>query len=195
MAKISGIAVVLVALVIAQAVAAEVPLRGTIDGSMRKSTPQPRFAWPLCSELLASFGYHVDPIGGHVQFHPGIDIKGEFGADVRASRGGVVRAAEMRGPDGLTVEIDHGDGLVTRYAHLKIAFVRAGNAIEQGVLIARVGSSGRSNGPHLHFEVLQGNAPQDPLRQLAETANCRRMSADEAYRKTHRDALDEGKTR
>ena len=98
--------------------------------------------------------------------HTGIDFRGEPGDPVYATAAGRVTQAERNGGYGLMVEIDHGNGLVTRYAHLSAISVANGASVAPGDLIGRIGSSGRSTGPHLHYEVrIQGEAA-DPQRFL-----------------------------
>jgi murein DD-endopeptidase MepM/ murein hydrolase activator NlpD len=103
-----------------------------------------------------------DPINGDMKMHKGTDIPMTYGADVRtAGAGRVVSVGEVQGY-GLQVEIDHGDGVTTRYAHLSGASVRPGDTVARGQVIAAAGNSGRSTGSHLHFEVLAQGRAIDP---------------------------------
>lgn len=116
--------------------------------------------------VSSSFGWRADPLQGHRKFHNGTDLKLAYGEEVRAAAGGVVTFAGEQPGYGLVVKVDHGDGLETRYAHLSSAAVRQGMSIDAGTPIARSGNSGRSTGPHLHFEVRKDGQPIDPERVI-----------------------------
>lgn len=112
--------------------------------------------------LSSSFGWRRSPVSGRHAMHEGLDFVAPKGTAIRAASGGiVVRAGPVPGY-GRMVEIDHGNGLRTRYAHASRVLVRAGDVVRQGDLIARVGSTGRSTGAHLHFEVRMADYPLDP---------------------------------
>ena len=119
------------------------------------------------AELSSSFGNREDPINGRRAFHSGIDFAAAPGTPIRAAAAGTVIFAAFNAAYGWSVEIAHGNGLVTRYAHASRLLVARGAAVRQGETIAQVGSSGRSTGPHLHFEVLKDGAATDPQRYLA----------------------------
>lgn len=120
---------------------------------------------PVASGYLSSrFGERVDPFTGHGAFHAGVDFVGAPGDPVLAVASGVVSYAGSDGGYGQLVEITHGQGLVTRYAHNRRIVVTQGATVRQGQTIAMLGSTGRSTGPHVHFEVLQNGVPVDPLR-------------------------------
>jgi murein DD-endopeptidase MepM/ murein hydrolase activator NlpD len=109
---------------------------------------------PASLEYISSgFGYRSDPFTGAAAFHAGLDFKGPIGAPVYAAARGTVRFVGMKQGYGRCVEIDHGNGLVTRYAHLSAFRAEVGKPIEAGQVLGLIGSSGRSTGPHLHFEV------------------------------------------
>jgi murein DD-endopeptidase MepM/ murein hydrolase activator NlpD len=110
----------------------------------------------------SGFGARVDPITGKYAFHPGIDFAGPWGAKVISTADGTVIFAGYRGGYGNMVEIDHGFGLHTRYGHLSAITVRQGAHVSAGTDIGRVGSTGRSTGPHVHYEVLYDNAVRNP---------------------------------
>lgn len=110
----------------------------------------------------SDFGWRSDPILGQTRFHSGQDLRTAYGEEVRAAAGGVVSFAGERGGYGLMVVVDHGGGIETRYAHLSSSDVRAGMTVAAGQAIARSGNSGRTTGPHLHFEVRQHGQPVDP---------------------------------
>ena len=117
--------------------------------------------------LGSGFGWRLDPISGRSALHSGLDYPAPVGTPVLAAAGGLVVTQEFQGEYGNLVEIDHGNGLLTRYAHLVAVKVRKGDLVRRGQHIAGVGNTGRSTGPHLHFEVLVNGAPQDPSKFLA----------------------------
>ncbi|MCQ4259392.1 M23 family metallopeptidase [Stutzerimonas stutzeri] len=119
------------------------------------------------ARLGSPFGNRIDPFRKQPAFHSGVDFALRSGADVRAAAGGRVRFAGYRGAYGKLVEVDHGNGLVTRYAHLSKILVRKGEVITPEQSVGAVGSTGRSTGPHLHFEVLHKGRFVDPQRFLA----------------------------
>lgn len=116
--------------------------------------------------LSSRFGYRVDPLRGGRAMHDGIDIPGALGSPVRAADSGTVRFAGIAGGYGNMVEIAHPGGLATRYGHLMRMLVRPGAHVEQGEVIALMGSTGRSTGSHLHFEVRSHGQAIDPLGAL-----------------------------
>jgi murein DD-endopeptidase MepM/ murein hydrolase activator NlpD len=123
---------------------------------------------PLKGELeqTSSFGYRVDPFTRGMALHTGLDLRDEAGSSVRATAAGKVTMAEWYGGYGNLVEIDHGSGIATRYGHLSAILVEDGQQVEVGTIIGRVGSTGRSTGPHLHYETRIDGQPVDPLRYL-----------------------------
>ena len=119
------------------------------------------------AELVSSFGNRDDPLTGRRAFHGGLDFAASAGTAIRAAAGGRVTVAGFKADFGWTVEVEHGNGLSTRYAHASLLFVKVGDIVMPGERIAAVGSSGRSTGPHLHFEVLRQGQSADPRRYLA----------------------------
>ena len=115
-------------------------------------------------ELTSDFGARVDPFTHHVAFHPGLDFGGPWGATVAATAPGRVIYAGPRGGYGNMVEIDHGYGIHTRYGHLSSLLVRVGAKVQKGAPVGRLGSTGRSTGPHVHYEVWLASALRDPSR-------------------------------
>ncbi len=115
----------------------------------------------------SAFGWRIDPFTGRNALHSGLDYEAQTGAAVVAAAGGVVVTQEVQPAYGNLVEIDHGNDLVTRYAHLSRFSVRKGDLVKRGQKIAEVGTTGRSTGPHLHFEVLVRGVPQNPQKFLA----------------------------
>ncbi|MEC5387933.1 M23 family metallopeptidase [Uliginosibacterium sp. H3] len=117
-------------------------------------------------ELGSPFGNRVDPITGHIAFHPGLDFAAPMGTEILAAGGGKVRFAGFQSELGNLVEIDHGNGLVSRYAHASRLYVKEGDIVAPGQRISAVGSTGRSTGPHLHFEILHEGRYVDPMQYL-----------------------------
>lgn len=119
---------------------------------------------PISSGWLSSYyGVRKDPFTKMPALHKGLDFAGEDGADVVATGAGVVTWADSRYGYGNLVEIDHGDGVVTRYGHNKELLVNVGDLVAKGQNIGRMGSTGRSTGPHVHYEVLKHGKQIDPL--------------------------------
>ncbi len=114
----------------------------------------------------SSFGWRIDPITGTQALHEGIDFMADSGTPIFAAAGGVVSFAESHPQYGQMVEIDHGNEFVSRYAHASRILVRQGDVVRRGRKIAEVGSTGRSTGPHLHFEVRYKGVAQNPNRFL-----------------------------
>jgi murein DD-endopeptidase MepM/ murein hydrolase activator NlpD len=119
------------------------------------------------AELVSHFGNRDDPLTGRRAFHGGLDFAATTGTPIHAAAGGTVVFAGFKADFGKTVEIDHGNGLVTRYAHASALWVKAGELVAPGHAIAAVGSTGRSTGAHLHFEVLRHGEAVNPRRYLA----------------------------
>lgn len=123
--------------------------------------------WPAEGGWISSgFGARSDPFTGRQSWHEGVDIAVRFGSQVFATGDGVVTWSGERAGYGLLVEITHASGLVTRYAHLSDTLVKVGDRITGGQAIARIGTSGRTTGPHLHFEVVRNGQPVNPARYL-----------------------------
>ena len=122
---------------------------------------------PVTGGTLGSiFGWRIDPFTGTSALHTGLDFAAEPGAPVYSAAGGVVVTQEFHPEYGNMVEIDHGNDLITRYAHSSKVFVKKGDLVKRGQRIASVGNTGRSTGYHLHFEVLVQGVPQDPQKFL-----------------------------
>ncbi|HEC30108.1 MAG TPA: M23 family metallopeptidase [Gammaproteobacteria bacterium] len=122
---------------------------------------------PIKRGWMSSFyGMRNDPFTGKRDFHKGVDFAGKLGTDIISVAAGVVTWEGDRYGFGNMVEIDHGNGYSTRYAHNQKDLVKLGDKIRKGQVIAKMGSSGRSTGPHVHFEVLRNNRAVDPLKHL-----------------------------
>ena len=118
----------------------------------------------------SNFGFRIDPFTGQSAFHEGIDFPAEAGTPILAAASGKVVYAGWHPQYGKMLEIDHGSGLVSRYAHASHLAVGEGELVVRGQRVAAVGSSGRSTGPHLHFEVRLNGVPQNPTRFLASSS-------------------------
>jgi murein DD-endopeptidase MepM/ murein hydrolase activator NlpD len=125
--------------------------------------------WPVEGTVTSSFGEREDPFNGEGAFHAGIDISAPSGTVVRATGDGLVDSAGMRNGYGRQVEIDHGHGVRTSYAHLSGMTVVAGQSVVRGQVIGYVGRTGRSTGPNLHYEVRINNVPVNPHKYLRTT--------------------------
>jgi murein DD-endopeptidase MepM/ murein hydrolase activator NlpD len=128
-----------------------VPVRKPVDGEV---------------DLASGFGVRMDPFTSSPAWHTGLDLHGETGDAVRATASGSVTAAGWSGGYGRVVDIDHGNGLSTRYGHLSSIDVRVGQSIRSGQIVGRVGSTGRSTGPHLHYETRVRGEAVDPQKFL-----------------------------
>ncbi len=129
------------------------------------STPS---IWPVRGYLSAGFGNRIDPFTGQRDFHSGIDISTPIGTHIKAPADGVVISASNQGGYGNSLVIDHGYGLVTRYGHLDGFAVKPGQRIRRGELLGYVGNTGRSTGPHLHYEVWVREQAQNPIHFILD---------------------------
>jgi murein DD-endopeptidase MepM/ murein hydrolase activator NlpD len=122
---------------------------------------------PVDGPVGSGFGFRSDPFTGRPALHTGLDFPADIGTSIMAAAGGVVLSAGPHPQYGQLVELDHGNGVVTRYAHTSRMLVKQGDLIRRGQKIAEVGNTGRSTGPHLHFEVLVEGVQQNPAKFLA----------------------------
>jgi murein DD-endopeptidase MepM/ murein hydrolase activator NlpD len=125
--------------------------------------------WPVEGSVTGSFGERIDPFNGEGAFHTGIDIGASYGETVVAPADGVVLFADFLGGYGRAVIVDHGRGITTRYGHLSNFAVAAGQHVHRGDTLGYVGLSGRSTGPHLHYEVRINDTPVNPYKYLRIT--------------------------
>ena len=125
--------------------------------------------WPVEGMITGSFGERIDPFNGEGAFHSGVDISSSYGHPVVAPADGVVTFADNLTGYGRMLVIEHGNGISTRYGHLSGFAVAAGQSVQRGDIIGYVGLSGRSTGPHLHYEVRIHDAPVNPYKYLRTT--------------------------
>jgi murein DD-endopeptidase MepM/ murein hydrolase activator NlpD len=138
----------------------------TADWIRANSAPN---LWPVEGQVTASFGERIDPFNGEGAFHSGVDISAGAGSPVIAPADGTVTFADYLGGYGRAVMVDHGHGISTRYGHLSNFAVTAGQYVHRGDTIGFVGTSGRSTGPHLHYEVRINDVPVNPYKYLRLT--------------------------
>jgi murein DD-endopeptidase MepM/ murein hydrolase activator NlpD len=125
--------------------------------------------WPVVGPVTSSFGERADPFNGEGAFHAGIDISAAFGEPIRATADGFVDTAGLATGYGREVILDHGHGIKTLYGHMSGFAVTEGQQVTRGQVIGYVGLSGRSTGPHLHYEVRIQNTPVNPHKYLRDT--------------------------
>jgi murein DD-endopeptidase MepM/ murein hydrolase activator NlpD len=125
----------------------------------------------------SGFGWRLDPFSGRSAFHEGIDFAAPTGTPIMAAAGGVVITSEFHPQFGNMIEVDHGNDIVTRYAHASRLIMKTGAIVKRGQHIADIGSTGRSTGPHLHFEVLVKGAQQNPHKFLSAGADQAKLAA------------------
>jgi murein DD-endopeptidase MepM/ murein hydrolase activator NlpD len=133
--------------------------------SLLASTPT---IWPARGWLASGFGYRLSPFTNKREMHKGIDIATYFGSPVYATADGVITFSGNNGSLGKTVKIDHGYGYTTRYGHNSNLLVKVGDRVKRGQKVAKVGSTGRSTGPHLHYEVRLNNISVNPYNHLLD---------------------------
>ncbi|MBF0475845.1 MAG: M23 family metallopeptidase [Deltaproteobacteria bacterium] len=133
--------------------------------SVLASTPS---IWPTRGWVSSGFGYRRSPFTGAVEFHHGLDIVNDRGSSVVATADGVITSVRHEGSFGLLMTVNHGYGLTTRYAHLSASLKEPGDKVARGEKIAQVGSTGRSTGPHLHYEVIINGIPVNPDRYIMD---------------------------
>jgi murein DD-endopeptidase MepM/ murein hydrolase activator NlpD len=138
----------------------------TADWIRANSAPN---LWPVEGQVTGSFGERIDPFNGEGAFHSGVDIGTSYGQQVIAPADGVVTFADFMGGYGKAVMLDHGHGISTRYGHLSGYAVTPGQHLHRGDVIGYVGLSGRSTGPHLHYEVRINDTPVNPYKYLRIT--------------------------
>ncbi|HYR25533.1 MAG TPA: M23 family metallopeptidase [Aquabacterium sp.] len=125
---------------------------------------------PVSGPVGSHFGFRTDPITHHPALHTGLDFPGAIGTPIVAAAGGVVVSTDEHPQYGHLLELDHGNGLLTRYAHTSRIVVRPGDLVKRGQKVAEIGNTGRSTGPHLHFEVMVDGVLQNPAKFLTGTS-------------------------
>lgn len=125
--------------------------------------------WPVLGHITDSFGERLDPFSGEGAFHTGVDVASDYGAPVHATADGIITIAENHAGYGRLVVIDHGFGITTWYAHLSSFSAVPGARVKRGEVVGYTGISGRSTGPHVHYEVRMNNAPINPWRYMRAT--------------------------
>jgi murein DD-endopeptidase MepM/ murein hydrolase activator NlpD len=125
--------------------------------------------WPVLGHITDSFGERLDPFSGEGAFHTGVDVATDYGVPVHATADGIVTIAENHAGYGRLVVIDHGFGITTWYAHLSSFSAISGARVKRGEVVGYTGISGRSTGPHVHYEVRVNNAPVNPWRYMRST--------------------------
>lgn len=125
--------------------------------------------WPVVGHISDGFGERLDPFSGEGAFHTGVDVGADYGAPVHVTADGVVTLADTHAGYGRLVVVDHGFGITTFYAHLSSFAVVAGTHVKRGEVIGYTGVSGRTTGPHVHYEVRVNNAPVNPWRYMKTT--------------------------
>ncbi len=129
------------------------------------STPS---IWPVEGFISSRFGMRKSPFGRNRTFHKGLDISARTGTRIIATAEGTVKQTGYDGAYGISVEIDHGRGIVTKYAHMQRSAVKLGQWLRRGEVVGYIGMTGRTTGPHLHYEVRIGGVPTDPLKYILE---------------------------
>lgn len=125
------------------------------------------FEVPVDGRISSIYGMRKDPLSGRMKFHAGIDFANKRFARVHAAAKGIVNFSGWAKGCGMTIVIDHGFGIQTKYCHLNSAIAIAGEKVEAGQTIAKMGQTGRATGLHLHFEVIENGRPSDPAKRLA----------------------------
>jgi murein DD-endopeptidase MepM/ murein hydrolase activator NlpD len=145
-------------------------VRGDVERREALASATPSI-WPTHGWLTGTFGGRSDPFTGEPGYHPGLDISTEKGQPVYATADGTVESSSYTGDYGNLIIIEHGFGLVTRYGHLSAFGVKPGQIVKRGDIIGYVGSTGRSTGAHLHYEILANDRHINPLQLLTQPAN------------------------
>jgi murein DD-endopeptidase MepM/ murein hydrolase activator NlpD len=122
--------------------------------------------WPVRGQISAGFGQRLDPFSGEGVFHSGVDISVPFGTRVEAPADGIVLQSSPESGYGNEILVDHGFGITTKYGHLSKMFVVVGQEVKRGQVIGAVGMTGKTTGPHLHYEVIVADTPVNPTKYL-----------------------------
>lgn len=141
-------------------------VRDTVERRQALAAATPSI-WPVAGWLSSPYGSRTDPFNDEKAFHPGLDISADYGSRVVATADGTVESAGNNGAYGLMVVLDHGFGISTKYGHLSRIAVASGQRVTRGDVIGFVGSTGRSTGPHLHYEIWMNGRLTNPMTLLA----------------------------
>jgi murein DD-endopeptidase MepM/ murein hydrolase activator NlpD len=148
------------------------PPNDSMARSLRSSSPADQTTvpsiWPVRGQVTAAFGERMDPLSGEGAFHAGMDIAAPKGTAVECAADGIVLAAEYDAGYGNAVLVDHGSGITTKYGHLSKIGVVIGQEVKRGQFIGAVGATGKTTGPHLHYEVHVRDTPVNPAKYLHE---------------------------
>ncbi len=150
-------------------------LVGRIDSYLEKADVIP-LGKPLNGRITSRFGKRRDPFNGRVSFHDGVDIKGKRGAKIYATAGGIVTRAGRNGGYGKYVELQHKDGYETAFAHMDKILVKRGQRVKRGDVIGLVGNTGRSTGPHLHYEIRRNDEVLNPAKYINVATALKKIS-------------------
>jgi murein DD-endopeptidase MepM/ murein hydrolase activator NlpD len=126
------------------------------------------YIWPVRGQISAGFGQRLDPFSGEGVNHSGVDIRAPYGTRVEAAGDGIVLETGFDSGYGNAIVLDHGFGMTTKYGHLSKIFVVVGQEVKRGQVIGAVGMTGRTTGPHLHYEVMVNDTPVNPMKYLHE---------------------------
>ena len=141
---------------------------GTVSSVLNPTAETPNI-WPVAGPISSYYGYRTSPGGIGSTFHEGVDIAGDYGTPISATAAGTVTKAGWVGGYGYLVEVRHADGIVTRYGHNSAVLVYEGQHVDQGSMIALMGSTGNSTGPHCHYEVRINGEAVDPMYFLPQS--------------------------
>ena len=141
---------------------------GTVSSVLNPTAETPNI-WPVAGPISSYYGYRTSPGGIGSTFHEGVDIAGDYGTPISATAAGTVTQAGWVGGYGYLVEVKHADGIVTRYGHNSAVLVYEGQHVDQGSMIALMGSTGNSTGPHCHYEVRINGEAVDPMYFLPQS--------------------------
>lgn len=142
---------------------------GLLQSELQRLIASTPSEWPVRGRVSSGVGNRLDPWTGEPEFHAGLDIPEAIGTPVRAAADGTVNFSGNRKGGGQVVVLDHGQGIVTKYAHLSRIHVKKGQTVRKGEEIAAVGNTGKSTSPHLHYELRLNGIPVDPRRQLLQS--------------------------
>lgn len=137
-----------------------------VSGNVENVPTESGFLRPISGRITSNYGYRINPVTGEYKLHKGIDYAGNYGDSIKASKSGIVEYSGWISGYGNTIILGHGNGVQTLYPHAQTLNVNVGDKVSQGEIIATVGSTGNSTGPHLHFEIRINGQPVDPLNYI-----------------------------